>query len=123
MPKKRRESAIAFRIGESIRRARKHSGMSQSELSARIGVSHQQVQKYERGATEPTISRLTHIAGALGMPLKGLIDGCVIEAETARPPEDEEKALAFYRKLADKNLGAVAISVLKAISESPGAGG
>ncbi len=40
--------------------------MTQMQLAERIGVSYQQIQKYEQGASRVTVERLLQIAAALG---------------------------------------------------------
>jgi transcriptional regulator with XRE-family HTH domain len=52
-------------VGTRIRLRRKEVGMSQEQLARRIGVSFQQVQKYERGANRVSASKLFEIAVAL----------------------------------------------------------
>jgi transcriptional regulator with XRE-family HTH domain len=52
-------------IGTRIRARRKMLGISQSELAKRIGVTFQQIQKYERGANRVAGSRLAASAAAL----------------------------------------------------------
>ena len=48
--------------------------MSQSELGAKLGVSYQQVQKYENGANRISFSRLVQIARALQCRVVDLMD-------------------------------------------------
>jgi len=62
-------------LGERIRRTRKRRNMSQERLAEAVGVTFQQIQKYERGANRVSFSRLALIASALGTPLGELIDG------------------------------------------------
>jgi transcriptional regulator with XRE-family HTH domain len=52
-------------IGTRIRARRKMLGVSQSELASRIGVTFQQIQKYERGVNRVAGSRLAAAAAAL----------------------------------------------------------
>lgn len=49
-------------LGESIRAHRLIAGMSQSDLAGRLGVSFQQVQKYENGTNRVGAGRLPQIA-------------------------------------------------------------
>ena len=56
-------------VGGKIKTARTMQGMSQSELADKIGVSYQQVQKYERGTNRAAPSRLYDIARALSLPI------------------------------------------------------
>lgn len=59
------EEAVEAEIGERIRSRRAMLGMSQAELAERIGMSFQQVQKYERGANRIASSILVRVADAL----------------------------------------------------------
>lgn len=52
-------------IGARIRVRRKQLGLSQEKLGVALGVSFQQVQKYERGANRVAASTLVRIAQAL----------------------------------------------------------
>jgi transcriptional regulator with XRE-family HTH domain len=62
-------------VGQNIRICRLQRGLSQTELGQRIGVTFQQVQKYEKGANRVGASRLTQIADTLQVPLPTLFDG------------------------------------------------
>lgn len=52
-------------IGEKIRTRRTIAGMSQSELGGQLGVSFQQIQKYEKGTNRVSAARLQEIASVL----------------------------------------------------------
>lgn len=56
-------------IGARIRAARVMRGLSQTELGERIGVSFQQVQKYENAANRVSGSRLLAISKVLDVPI------------------------------------------------------
>jgi transcriptional regulator with XRE-family HTH domain len=60
-------------IGQNIRANRLTQGLSQSELAMRIGVTFQQVQKYEKGTNRVGGSRLVQIAEALNIPAVALL--------------------------------------------------
>ena len=62
-------------IGFRVRQARLAKGMSQNELGRAIGVSFQQVQKYEAGATRIASSRLCQIARVLDQRVMDLLEG------------------------------------------------
>ncbi len=62
-------------VGQNIRIARLQRGLSQTELGKCIGVTFQQVQKYEKGTNRVGAGRLTQIAEALGVPLPALFEG------------------------------------------------
>jgi transcriptional regulator with XRE-family HTH domain len=54
------------KLGEKIRTRRVVAGMSQAELGKALGITFQQIQKYEKGVNRVSAVRLKQIAGALG---------------------------------------------------------
>ncbi len=68
-------------LGQQIRSVRKALNLSQQALAERLGLTFQQVQKYEKGANRVSFSRLVAIANALGRTVGDLIHG--IEAGMA----------------------------------------
>jgi transcriptional regulator with XRE-family HTH domain len=62
-------------IGQNIRANRLAQRLSQGELAERIGVTFQQVQKYEKGANRVGGSRLIQIAKALNIAVVALFEG------------------------------------------------
>jgi transcriptional regulator with XRE-family HTH domain len=79
-------------VGQNIRICRLQQRFSQTELGRRIGVTFQQVQKYEKGANRVGASRLSQIADVLGVPLLALFDGSATATQhVAR--EDTPRAL------------------------------
>lgn len=68
-----REPALTAEIGARIRAARTSRGISQECLAGGIGVTFQQIQKYERGANRVAASTLVSIAAALGCPVAELL--------------------------------------------------
>ena len=64
----RNMSIINKQIGLNIKSMRIKYGLSQIELAEKIDLSFQQVQKYEKGVTAISVSRLHQIAEAFGVP-------------------------------------------------------
>jgi transcriptional regulator with XRE-family HTH domain len=62
-------------LAERIKRRRNELGMTQHELGIRLGVSFQQVQKYEKGMNRVPSGRLIQIAKALQCSITDLTDG------------------------------------------------
>ena len=56
-------------VGRRIRVRRLERQMSQTELADQLGVTFQQVQKYEKGVNRVGAARLQRIAGALDVPI------------------------------------------------------
>ena len=62
-------------VGRNIRVHRLALKLSQAGLAAAIGISFQQLQKYEKGANRVGAGRLVRIANALGVPVMALLAG------------------------------------------------
>jgi transcriptional regulator with XRE-family HTH domain len=60
-------------LGQQIRFLRQQRGLSQQALAERVGLTFQQVQKYEKGANRVSFSRLVAISRALGCSVGDLI--------------------------------------------------
>ena len=62
-------------VGSRIRMRRKILGVSQEKLAESLGLTFQQVQKYERGANRVSASKLYQIAKALEAPILYFFEG------------------------------------------------
>lgn len=60
---------IDIHVGSRIRTRRTMLGFSQDKLAAGLGITFQQVQKYEKGTNRVGASRLQHIAAILNVPI------------------------------------------------------
>jgi len=69
---KRRATAEDVAIGQKLRALRLDRGLSQGALAGEIGVTFQQLQKYEKGANRVSAGRLLRIAAALHVPVTAL---------------------------------------------------
>ncbi len=67
-------NAIDAYVGERVRLRRKLLGMSQVSLSESLGITFQQLQKYEKGVNRIGASRLQRIAEVLGVPVGFFFD-------------------------------------------------
>ena len=67
--RKRRAGAEDMEIGRKIRALRLERGLSQSGLADGIGLTFQQVQKYEKGTNRVSAGRLHRIAELLNVPI------------------------------------------------------
>ncbi|MFS2316560.1 helix-turn-helix domain-containing protein [Maricaulis sp. D1M11] len=68
-------TSIDQHVGARLRLRRSLLEMSQSELGEKLGVTFQQVQKYERGANRIGASRLFQVAKVLGVPVSYFFEG------------------------------------------------
>jgi len=66
---KKQPNPIDIHVGGRIRLRRTMLGMSQEKLGEQLGITFQQVQKYEKGTNRVGASRLQNIAAILGVPV------------------------------------------------------
>jgi len=78
----RRPNPIDVHVGSRVRFRRMLLGMSQEKLGERLGLTFQQVQKYEKGINRIGASRLFHLAQVLGVPVQFFYE----EVPAAEPP-------------------------------------
>ncbi len=91
------------------------------ELAERIGVSYQQVQKYEKGVSALSVGRLQQIAEALEVPLSLFFPAEREVIAEAIPcygvlTEEEQLLLASFRSIRDKRIKEAVLSFLHALS-------
>ena len=83
MNDERAANAIDRKIGQRVRSRRLEIGMSQERLAELLGITFQQVQKYEKGVNRIAASRLFDIAGALHQPVARFFEGLASRAAGA----------------------------------------
>jgi len=69
-----RPNPIDVHVGSRVRLRRNMLGLSQEKLGEAIGLTFQQVQKYERGANRIGASRLLELSQVLGVPVSFFYD-------------------------------------------------
>jgi transcriptional regulator with XRE-family HTH domain len=75
MPRGASMNPIDRHVGSRVRMQRLLLGMSQTELGDALGLSFQQVQKYEKGTNRIGASRLQHICQILKVPMSFFFEG------------------------------------------------
>ncbi|XAZ26015.1 helix-turn-helix domain-containing protein (plasmid) [Sinorhizobium sp. B11] len=69
------KSTVDLIIGENLARVRKARGLSQSSIAELLGITFQQVQKYEKGTNRVSASVLFELAQALSVPMDDFFHG------------------------------------------------
>ena len=107
--RKRRAGAEDVEIGRKIRALRLERGLSQAGLADGIGLTFQQVQKYEKGKNRVSAGRLQQIADILGTPVMFFYGGMGLRAKKR---ERDTTGLAFLQTKG-------AVRLMRAYSEIP----
>jgi transcriptional regulator with XRE-family HTH domain len=117
---------VDIHVGSRIRTRRLLIGMNQETLAKALDLTFQQVQKYEGGANRVSASRLSQIAGVLGVPIAyfftdlddGAPDTHKLETrERMQRPETIELIRSYYA-IADEDLRRQFLDMVKAAAES-----
>ena len=80
---------VDVEVGQRIRIQRLQSGLSQMALAEKLGVTFQQVQKYEKGVNRVGAGRLTKIAKVFGVPVSSFFG-----ADDAKTRERRDRGTA-----------------------------
>jgi len=135
---KSRRDPIDSHVGSRVRLRRTLLGMSQEKLGQAVGITFQQIQKYERGLNRIGSSRLFQFAQVLGVPVAYFFENLPAEgagatgpsrfAEPGEPPSLEgdnfsrretlELVRAFYR-IGDRNTRRRIYELIKAVAGEP----
>ena len=78
---------VDVHVGGRVRLRRTLLGMSQEKLGDALGLTFQQVQKYERGTNRISSSRLYHLSLIFGVPVSEFFEGLKKKA-SGRSPDD-----------------------------------
>lgn len=109
-------------LGMRIRLRRVEHKMSQQELGDKLGVSFQQVQKYEKGVNRVGAARLQQIANALAVPITFFYDtdgkhdskGREVESLLFLDSSFSLRLLRAYSKITDQNVQRHFVSLMEA---------
>lgn len=88
--KKSAQTHLSKTLGESLRKLREINHMTQDDIAEKLGVSYQQVQKYESGKNRISIETLIALKNIFGVPFNYFLKQ--IEEDI---PEDEQKSFLY----------------------------
>jgi transcriptional regulator with XRE-family HTH domain len=107
-------------IGRKIRQRRLQLGLSQEELAESLGISYQQVQKYENGISQLTIRRLQQITRRLSVEmdyfLKDLPVTKEIRVSYGGLSADEKRLLKQYRSISSPSARRMLLRLFQSIA-------
>ncbi len=83
---------VDVHVGARVRMRRKLLGMTQSDLGDAVGMSYQQVQKYERGTDRISASRLYDLSRVLDVPIEHFFEDMPADIAASSPAKGRGKA-------------------------------
>lgn len=115
---------IDVHVGLRVRERRTMMGLSQENLADAIGLTFQQVQKYERGSNRISASRLWHIAKVLQVPVehffKGLENGPAVEL--GFKPRRALEIVRYLEGIPEAAVQNRLFALIKSLSKAPSLG-
>lgn len=123
----RQVHTVDYLVGRRVRLLRLERGMSQADLARGLGLSFQQVQKYERGVNRISASKLFEISEALRVDVADLFADVTAASARKRPKDHDEPAptridgqiASKLSRLRDARLKQRILDLLTAIDEAP----
>jgi transcriptional regulator with XRE-family HTH domain len=124
----KRPDPVDIEVGHRIRIERLARGLSQTALANQLGVTFQQVQKYEKGVNRVGAGRLTKIAQVLGIEVGAFFSGKdVLDAERSQVVGEASplklltvsgafRLLRAYGEIQDGNLRRAIVDLVEQIS-------
>jgi transcriptional regulator with XRE-family HTH domain len=123
---------IDIHVGTRVRLRRVLVGMSQERLGEQLGITFQQVQKYEKGTNRIGASRLFHIAKVLGVPVSYFYDempDSSVSGAAFAEPQSEQYVVDFissseglqlnkaFLKIGDPRVRRKVVDLVKALAD------
>jgi transcriptional regulator with XRE-family HTH domain len=109
---------IDVHVGARIRRRRKLLDQSQQDLAQALGVTFQQVQKYERGANRISASMMARAAKAQGVEPAYYFEGLDLEGKAPTIPGEMQAALTYLQSAEALPLAAAVAALPPALRQS-----
>jgi transcriptional regulator with XRE-family HTH domain len=111
-------------IGKALKQRRLAAQLSQMALAEKIGISYQQLQKYENGTDNLSLYRLQQICEALNIPASSIIEvledtepGKIAENISKYGLSKEERTLLdLFRRISNKDIRRGLLLELKGIA-------
>ncbi len=112
-----RSGALDAVLGQRIRTRRLKLSLTQSELGLRLGITFQQVQKYENGSNRVTALMLVKLARALELGVTDLLQ----DIDEARQADSQtERLLSYFAEIKTPEVRDAVLTIVKRLAESDG---
>ena len=113
-------------VGARVRMGRLMLGISQTDLAEAVGVTFQQVQKYEKGKNRISASRLQQMSQVLEVPIHFFFDGLPSHSSQSSyvsnflSTSDGLSLVTFFMQITDPTLRRRLVHLVEAIANGDG---
>jgi transcriptional regulator with XRE-family HTH domain len=115
----RAATAVDIHVGQKIRARRIFLRMSQTEVADALGISFQQIQKYENGTNRIGAARLQQISGALGVSPIYFFEGAPTVGKKKAAPQEGDLPEGDIVSFLGTREGAALVRGFLAIKQKP----
>jgi transcriptional regulator with XRE-family HTH domain len=112
-----RHGAMDAALGERIRHRRRELGLSQSALGGKLGITFQQIQKYENGTNRVSATMLVKLSDALAMTVSELLQQAEPGAAAADAKDQAAQLLAAFAKIQSAEVRAAVLTLVAGLSQ------
>lgn len=127
---------VDLHVGAKLRESRLKRGLSQERLAEEMGITFQQVQKYEKGLNRIGASRLWDLSQVLGEPISYFYEGMNDEEKSKSPrkinilrdgknqlriedmdlTQDDMALLAYFKQIKDPQITKSILNLVRTLS-------
>ncbi len=137
--KEGRANSLDAHVGVRLRHRRTLMGMSQEKLADALGITFQQVQKYERGVNRIGASRLYDLGNILEVPISFFFEGLVANQKSSKktargvaapkskyvvePPSNDREILELvraYKAISSPEMRKSVLDMVRSLSKKSG---
>uniref|UniRef100_UPI003F493D44 helix-turn-helix domain-containing protein n=1 Tax=Ensifer adhaerens TaxID=106592 RepID=UPI003F493D44 len=118
----RSPNEVDLTVGRNVRRIRNMLGMSQEALGVKLGLTFQQVQKYEKGTNRISASKLVAISHALDCSIAQLFADVDASSNTVPLPSVSAAALKLageFDKITSDSQRSAVVKLVESLARSP----
>ena len=114
----RQADAVDLRVAERIKTIRRARSVTREQLAGLIGVSLQQLVKYEQGTNRISASRMLDLANALDVDITEFFSSDAIATPSADPPlaEKESELLAAFRRISSQETQELIVRMVRLVA-------
>lgn len=103
-------------VGQKLRARRQQLNISQDTLGKMVGITFQQVQKYERAINRVSVSRLSDLAAALNIGLSYFFEGLDENQTNSQYPNETQILIERFYAISNPNLREQLLEMMKELA-------
>jgi transcriptional regulator with XRE-family HTH domain len=114
---KPRNTELDLALGQHLRALRRKQGDTQASLAAKVGLTFQQIQKYENGANRVSALMLVKLAEALNTTPSAILES--VDTDLGAPPaqNETERLVAAFEQIRSPEMRAAVLRIVASLAD------